>query len=265
MENNKLMSPEEVELLLNLTLSTESNWDILIGTLDEKLISQVHDIFDDDEQVVILRVKSGCDILVECALKKPDMIIIDEDLHDIQCEKIIECIKSKEELQEIQILCSLKEDVEGIIPSWGADDYFVKYNLEKVYLKRKINSLLYPSQVLTKSNDKEVRERHWPRTKLNVAANIEMVSMSDTDTISHCEATLVNISRSGAYLTGIKLDEGTVPAENFKIRLKVNQPALNDMETEARITRSQSEGSAAVQFVNISKEDQIKIAKLFNK
>ena len=265
MENNKLMSPEEVELLLNLTLTTETNWDILIGTLDEKLVSQVRCIFDDDEQVAILRVKSGCDILVECALKKPDMIIIDEELPDIQCEKIIGCIKSKEELQKIHILCSQNEDTEGTIRGWGADDYFVKYNLEKVYLKRKINSLLYPFQVSSKSNEKETRERRWPRTKLNVEANIEMVSMSDTGTISHGEATLVNISRSGAYLTGIKLDKGNVPADNFKIRLKVNQPVLNDMETDALITRSKSEGSAAVKFVNISKEDQIKIAKLFDK
>lgn len=265
MQNNKLMSPEEVELLLNLTLSTESNWNILIGSLDEKLVSIVHGIFDDDEQVAIQRVESGCDFLVECALKKPDMIIIDEELPDIPCEKIIRSIKSKEELKEIQILCSLKEEPESTFPGRGADDYFVKYNLEKVYLKRKINSLLYPYQVSSKSNEKEITERRWPRTKLNVAANIEMVSMSDTGTFSHGEATLVNISRSGAYLTDIKLDKGNIPHESFKIRLKINQPLLNDIEADALIIRSKSEGSAAVKFVNISKDDQIKIAKLFNK
>ena len=265
MENNKLMSPEEVELLLNFTLSTETNWEILIGTLDTELTSKILSIFSDDDQVNVNDVKSGCDVLVECALRNPDVLIIDEDLRDVACVDIIRCLRKNEVLKNIQILCSLKSDAGDEFPEWGANDYFKKYDLEKIYLSRKVNSLLYSAKPVKKNEKKEVTERRWPRTRLKVVAKVEMLSLTDSTQFAHGEAVLEDISRSGALLTNINLENGSIPEETFKIKLNVDQPLLKDWKADGLIVRCKTTDSAGVKFVSISKDDQLKIAQLFDK
>lgn len=265
MENDKFMSPEEVELLLNFTLSTETTWEILVGTFDTELISKIRSIFSDDDQVTVNSVPSGCDVLVQCALRNPDVLIIDQGLQDVSCVDVIGCLKRNDSLRNIQILCSLKEDIDAEFPDWGANDYFKKYDLEKIYLSRKVNSLLYSAKPLKKNETKELKERRWPRTKLKVVAKVEMISMTDSSQFAHGEAVLEDISRSGAMLTNINLENGTIPEETFKIKLNVDQPLLKDWKADGLIVRCKATDSAGVKFVAISKDDQLKIAQLFDK
>ena len=87
--------------------------------------------------------------------------------------------------------------------------------------------------------------------------------MIDPDQRYHGKAIMENISRGGAYISKIKLENGKIFDETFKIRLKVDQPLLKKWKADAIFISSKANDSAGIKFVNISKNDQIKIAKLF--
>ena len=147
-------------------------------------------------------------------------------------------------------------------PDWGANDYFNKYVLDKVYLLRKIHTLLYTNEPGIKGYG-PYRERRWPRTKLNIAAKIEIFNVSDPSQFDEGEAIVENISRSGAYISRIKLDKGIVPDESFTVRVKIDQPPLENWKAESAFMRLKCNESAGVKFINISTQNQLKIAGLF--
>jgi len=258
----RFLTPEQISMLLDFTISTENKWVIILATPDKKLLSWIRGIFSDDERIVIESTEYGCDALVLCSRKSPDLLIVDEEIPDISGEKVIDCVKRMEELKNIKVLCCLKSRENGMYPDWGADDYFTKYVLEKVYLLRKVNTMLYTTESGIKEHG-PYRERRWPRTKLNIAAKIEIFSVSDPAQFDEGEAIVENISRSGAYISRIKLGKGIVPDESFMVRVKIDRPPMENWKAESAFMRMKRNESAGIKFINISTQDQLKIAGLF--
>ena len=261
-------SSEKAELLLDLSLSAESNWEILITTGDKYFLSTIKNLLSGDEQIKIENVKFGCDALIACAKKIPDLLIIDEELPDIPSEMVITCLKRSDELKKIKILYCLKSSKTNAISDLGADDYINKVDIEKSCFLKKVNSLLYTSSLHSYHPPTEhglYHERKWPRTTLSISAKVEMVMVSDPNQVDHGEAILENISRGGAFLSRIKLPKGLIPYETYYVRLKVDQPPLKDWKADSIIVRFNPRGPTGVEFLNISPKDQMQIAKLFKR
>jgi len=115
---------------------------IILITSDEALLSLVRKTFANNKWIGIEKVKFGCDALILCSKEPPDLLIIDEELPDISGVEVIKSIKRMDELKNVKILCFSKSDKTGNFLKLGVDKCIMKDALDKVDLKRRINSLL---------------------------------------------------------------------------------------------------------------------------
>jgi len=264
MEEKRILSDKEVDMLFDFSLSIQSKFNIFIGSCDDELVSQIQNVFSEDSQVTIKNVRFGCDTLLECERYLPDVVILDEELPDIPSVEVIRCLKRREELKEITVICSLNTDKTDLVADWGADDYFVKYNLDKIYLLRKEYKEINSSNNPVSQIHGRYCERRWPRAKLNIEAKFEIIDMIDPGQKHFGKAIMENISRGGAYISKIKLENEKIFDGTFKIRLNVDQPFLKNWKADAIFISEITSDSAGIKFINISKNDQLKIANLFN-
>jgi len=270
---NSKTSSDNAEMFLNLTLSTELTLDVLVASCDEKFLSMIESLLSSDEQIRIFTVKSGCDTLIACGKMPPDVLIIDEEIPDISPKTMINCLKKDTDLKNIKIVYCYESsettnNSNSDLKDLEIDDYFNKANIDNTFLQKKLQSLLYTSSPPSHhqpTKQGQYLERRWPRTTLNIAAQVEMVMVNDPDEVDHGVAFLKNISRGGAYLSDLKLKKGLIPYEPYYVRLKVDKPPLKEWEAESIIVRFNPQGPTGIEFLNISKRDQLQIAKLFDR
>jgi hypothetical protein len=261
--NSRLFNVREIDMLLNLSLSADTNWEIIIGTLNEKMIFLIRDLFMDDPQVKIKSYTNGCDLLVGVVKELPDLVIIDEKLPGIPFKELVGCIKRTEFLNDVKIFCNLSSTSSVIERGCEVDDFITLENLDKIYISRKLNSLLYKS---TTHHDKRIEpksERKWPRINLNIGARIEVLDPFDAVRYDYGNAKIENISREGAYITQIRLKNGFFPSGVFHVRLQVNQTPLKDWKADSLVIRANENDSVGLKFVNISRENKDKIMDYF--
>jgi CheY-like chemotaxis protein len=264
MEQDRVLSPDEIEFLLNFTISAESLWDVLISTRDEKFFTEVRNLFLEDDRVVIRMVENGCDALISCVRNTPDLLILDAGLSDISLPDIVGSLRRDQKLKSIPILCRVKDYPPTGVLDWGADDYIrSEEDVDKIYLARKMHSLLYSSTLYDESCQTEPHERRWPRTKLNITTQITVSQPANPERTERGEAVIENISLGGAYLSGIRMESGVLPRGAFTVTLHINQPILRNWYADSIIVHQVPEGNVGVKFVNISKDDRLKVAELF--
>ncbi|MHB9029706.1 MAG: hypothetical protein ACYC9O_13145 [Candidatus Latescibacterota bacterium] len=263
MENDRLLSNEEVELLLNLSISAEKAWDVLTGTSDDLFLERVADLFSDDIRVRIQRTCTGCETLIACARTMPDLLILDANLPDISSEVLIHCIREDNSFSGVRILCRLPESHRDI-PDWGADDYLTgREDLDKIYLARKVYSHIYPGEYPEKRDRKGARERQWPRTRLNIRARLEVLKPGAAASSVSGDGLIENISLNGAYITGISLPGVDIREDAVSVVLKIDNPVLHNWSADSVVVRLAPEGGAGVHFTNVALEDRAKLLTLF--
>ncbi len=266
MESSRFLRPEEVETLLNLSLSSDSRWRILIATRDNDFCTSVADLFSDDEQVWIDRVTTGCDALISCTRHTPDLLVLDSELTDMHSRFLIEAIRRDKELASLRILCRLNSDIFPNQTEGLANDFIQgEEDLEKVYLSRKLHTLLYATHSQPETTYRGPCERRWPRARLRMSARIGMCRPDGLGPEATGEAMLENISFGGAYLSGIKLERASVIPGASRLMLNINQPDLPDFSADSVMLRYRPNGSAGVQFLNVSKDNRLKLLELFDK
>jgi hypothetical protein len=262
--NISRFNAREIDMLLNLSLSSDTNWGILIASSSEGLTTLVNDLFSDDPQVLVKSCDNMCDLLVGLARDIPDLLIIDDNLPDSSVQDVVRCIKRTDFLKNIKIFYNLTSSSSTLEKDLDVDEYITQENLDKIYISRKLNSLLYKS---TTHHDKRIvnkLERMWPRTSLEVNARMEVFSTPNSIRLDYGTALIKNLSRSGAGITQIRLKKGCIPAGVFYIRLQVNQPPLADWTADSEVIRANGDDCAGLKFVNISKENKNKIMDFFD-
>ena len=257
-DSSRLISDDDVDLLMNFTGSSETRWEILLGSPDKKLCALVSKLFENDNRVNITIAHNGCDTLVECSRILPHLVVIDEEFPDIPSIEVIKCIKRREDFKDIMVLYGMKSEKSIGSPELNVDDYFFKTNRDKTYMSRKFNALLFSS------NQVPAPKRRWPRKDVNIQAQLEVFSVSNPDYRINGEAQVKNISSTGAYLSRIKLDEKLNPEETYTVRLKIDQPPLKKWVAESIMLHLKSDNTAGLRFVNLSKQDRLKLIGVFD-
>jgi hypothetical protein len=260
--NNSLLSEREIDMLLNLSLSADTNWGILIGSSSEELIDLVRNLFIDDPQVSIKSFGNTCDLLVALVRDVPDLVIIDDNLPVSSVKEVVRCIKRTEFLKDIKIFYNLTSSFASE-NGLDVDAYITQENLDRIYISRKLNSLLYTS---TAHRDKRVvtkLERKWPRINLELDARIEVIDIVNSTRLDSGTAVIKNLSISGACISQIQLKKGCLPAGVFSVRLQVNRPPLKDWRADTQVARANGNDCAGLKFVSISKENKNKIMEFF--
>lgn len=265
MNNVRGINAKDRELLLDLSMSASTGWEILVASGNTALSDKVKDIFADDDRVSVLSAPGEGHALLQSARISPDLLIIDDVSNDFPPEKVIHLLKSDTSLADMFILCGITSPLVDEVPDWGADDYFSLKNLDSVYLMRKITSLIFLSEGDDSSTVVQPHERISPRTKLNLSATIEMISLGDAGKTEMGKAFVEDISENGALLSDIKLPDSGIPLEPYHIRLKINEPPLNNWTADSVVVRMKDYGSAGVKFLDISKQDQKQIDDLLHR
>jgi hypothetical protein len=254
---------KEIDMLLGLSKSADTNWEIVIGSSNEALIALVRNLFIDDPQVSIKSFSIISDFLVALARDIPDLVILDDHLPVSSIKEVVNCIKRTEFLKDIKIFYNLTSSGSPMENGLEVDEYFSQDNLDKIYISRKLNSLLYKSAI---HHDKRVvnkQERKWPRYNLEENARIEIVDNNNSTRWDYGTAQIKDISCGGAGISHIRLKKGRLPAGDFSIRLQINKPSLENWTADSRVIRANGENTAGLTFVNISKENKYKILDFF--
>jgi CheY-like chemotaxis protein len=253
MDKRYTLSDEDIELLADSAAATMNRWEILIGSADESLYAAVKDIFSEDERVHIDVADNGCDVLVSCAMDVPHLVIVDDELPDIRSIEVIKCLRRREEFTGINILYAVKSDEGSSDFEEYVDDYFIKKDIDTSYLSRKISSQLFASDHVPPP------KRRWSRHAVDIPAKLEVRSSSHKDHCIHGTAKLANISRMGAFLTDISLEETIDANETCQVILKIDQPPLKDWSVESVFVNYKENNTSGLRFVKLTKKNHIKL------
>ncbi len=228
---------------------------ILLGTADDHLYSLVQRIFSEDDRVEIERVTFGGDVLIWSSKMRPDVLIIDEELSDIPTSEVIRSLRRMGELQQLKISCFAKNRTSRRCLEWGADEVVSREDLQQEELTRTIYTLLNLAQAVPKEDQAFNHQRRWPRLPLHLPLKIGIYPVRTPYRRDSGTAVLENISLGGAFLSGIRLDGGTIPCEPFRILLSADQDPLKNWRAHCKVVRLQSNGglAAGVQFTRLPK------------
>ncbi|MCE5249336.1 PilZ domain-containing protein [bacterium] len=253
----RLITDEDADLLMNFSSSQETKWEILIGSPDDALCKLVAELFENDHRINITIAQTGCDTLVDCSRILPHLAIIDEKFPDIPSSEVIKCIKRRDELKDTRILYAMESEKSAPPPEGEIDDYFYKSNKDNTYMTRKLNTLLFSS------NQIPALKRRWPRLDVDIAAQIQVYSTSDPIHCINGSAQVKNISSTGAFLANINLDEKLNPEDTYRVLLKIDQPPLSNWVAESIMLHVRPDNTAGLKFINLSKQNRLKMANMF--
>lgn len=253
MDKNRFISTEEIDLLLDFSQTAETKWVILLGSSDKDLSAFISGIFKNDNRIDLIVAETGCDALLTIALQLPHLIIIDEELQDISVSEAVGSIKRRADFNDIKVLLCVKSENAVDWNRSDVDEFLVKNYSNPEYVSRKILSLLYSS------DHESTPKRRWPRTKVNIIAQLELKSINDPDLCIHGQALVENISRTGACLSNIKLDRKLDMDDTFKVSLKIDEKPLKDWKAESIIMRLKDDDTLGIKFISISKSNREKI------
>ncbi len=241
----------------------EKKW-VLLGTTDDELFSLFQKIFDEDNRVKLERESYGGDVLVWCSRGRGDLLVIDEDLSDIPSAEVIRTLRRQEEQKGLKIVFITRKQKAKQGLQWGADVVFRREGLDQKELRRRLYSLLELPEVRSGMKEEVEHRRKWPRLRAQLPARIKVYRLRMPARKDLGKAMVENISRGGAYLTGIEMEGGEIPCEPFHVLMEVNQEPLKDWRAHCKVARLQSNGSitAGVQFVRISESNLEKIQVL---
>lgn len=260
MANSRILSSEQVELLINISLAAEPEFAVILCTPDEQLRHRITRLFSGDARLRVEYVRQGADALLCAARIHPDLLVVDRALEDIPPAVLVAAIRRDPLLSDVVIL-GTGDRGDG---DFGADDYFTADNLDTLYLKRKLGGL-FPAKSGS-GNRRNRGERRWPRIGLNLAGRIQAVCAGESgETTERVEgvAVIENISPGGAFLTGIQFDRDIPLDGAIKVRLDVDQPPLERWSAESAVIERSANGGVRVRFTGISVENRSKIAGLF--
>jgi hypothetical protein len=240
---------------LPLDILTMEKKRVLLGTSDERIATLGQKIFSEDERIQVDRVSFGCDVLIKCSKEPPALLVINEEFPDIPAEKVINSLRRMKEQKDLKILCCSRTVKTNRCLDWGADEALVKDALNQDDLANKLYSLLDLPQRGPKVNQPFEHKRRHPRVAVNLPAKIRVYRLSAPRLRDPGRATIENISCGGAYLSGLNMEKGYIPAEPFRFLLEVDQAPLKNWRAHCEIVRLRSNGSltAGVQFVRLSK------------
>jgi hypothetical protein len=145
------------------------------------------------------------------------------------------------------------------------DCIFGDDDLEKVYLSRKMHTLLYTSDSPIATSLRTLDERRWPRTSLQLSARVGICGSESSNPLTQGGVTVENISFGGACLSGIQLDTRAVVPGASRLTLNIDQPYLSGFRADSILLRYRPNGSAGVRFLNMSKDNRLKLLELFEK
>jgi CheY-like chemotaxis protein len=237
---------------------------VLLGTPDDDLFSLFQKFFEDDGKVKVEREEQGAEVLAQCSKGRPDLLVIDEELPDMSGAELIRTLRGQKGQKGVKIVCITRRRKAKLGLRWGADEAFGREAFGQKEVKRKVYSLLELLEETSGMREEVKHLRRWRRVRINLPVRIGVYRLRRPNERDWGKAVVGNISRGGAYLTGIEMEKGELPCEAFRVLMEVDQEPLKKWRAHCRVARLQSNGSltAGVEFTKVSKSNREMIQAL---
>jgi excisionase family DNA binding protein len=109
---------------------------ILIVDDDEELVELISDVLERDGRFEVRTVNNGFDAGVMVKEYRPDLIVLDVMLPDINGKQVCQRVRSDKAMDDVRIVCisgMVEEDKVGELRAAGADDFMHKpFEVEKL-------------------------------------------------------------------------------------------------------------------------------------
>jgi hypothetical protein len=237
---------------------TEKKKRILLGTPDQDLLTSVQKMFSADDRVQIERFEFGGDVLIQCSMAPPDLLVLDDAFPDIPCSQIIQSLRRTGEQKNLKILCCPDRQKRGLCATWGADEVLSKEEMNQGDVKDKVVSLLDLPAATPVSVRTFEHQRRWPRVSVDLPARVWIYRLSKAHVREGGSARIDNVSIGGAHLADIQLEKKNIPSDPFRMVLEVDREPLKDWRVHCKVIRLESNGGleAGLRFVRLSKSKQ---------
>lgn len=218
------------------------------------LIEAMEAILAGDRRIKLDRAARGSDALIACARKVTDLLILDDAPTDIACADIIRALRNLDEWHKMAVLCCLRHSTPQQASLWGADEILPVSELGTDEPKARLYELLHLPRAGAGDQAAPVEHRRqWPRHALNVPGTIGVYRLRAPEEQAWGSVMVDNISVGGAGLSQMKLDSNSLPAESFRMLLRIDAPLLPDWQAHCQVVRLKVNGevTAGVQFVQM--------------
>ena len=217
-----------------------------------------------DSRVRVAREKFGSDALISFTRNRPQLLIIDESIQDVQLDKFVQSVRSLAGSVSTKILCMV-DDTSRQGEMMEELDGLLDRSIDGGELADGIFHMLGLDTASAGTVEKDALQREdVPRLPVTLPADLSLYRTDNPESMMTGQAILKNISRNGAFLSEIRMDEGVLPGEPFRLMLEVDQPLLKKWSAHCRVLRLKSNGSlsAGLQFIKISNSNREKIERI---
>lgn len=258
----RLISAESIELFLKANVrSVETNSlisrQLVLRSSGQDLTGLVESVISGDRRIKIEVVERGSEALIICARRPTDVLILDDAATDISCPDIIRSLRELDSRHKLAVLCCLRESDLNQGTTWGADKLIPITMLQPDTFKTTLYELLRLGRDVPWGGTAAVEHRRqWPRHALNVPGTIGVYRPRSPEEQTPGSVTVDNISLGGAGLSNMKVDSNSLPAESFRMLLRINAPILPDWQAHCQVVRLKVNGqvTAGVQFTNMTQD-----------
>jgi hypothetical protein len=235
---------------------------IVLRSIASDLIDMANDMATSDARLEMEIVARGWEALIICIKKIPSLVILDDVPSDISCPELIAAIRKEADGHSLPILCCLRDSDPQQAVAWGADMVMTLAEVQAGLLHERVLDLLHLAGESADAGSSPVpHHRRWPRFTVNVPGTLELYLVATPQEYTSGSTIVDNISQGGAGLSKIRIDSNAIPAESFRMVLKIDHPTLRDWHAHCQVVRLSINGdlSAGVQFVQLPEDCREKI------
>lgn len=241
---------------------------VLVVSSYAPLVQRARTMAEADDRLHIEVTEHGTDALMLSSQKPPDLMVLDETIQDITALSVMASLRRREDLRKLKILLCVPDGQEPSVGEAAEADGCVT---RSEYLDERGTNETYQLLQMEPHQPSEEHEvlvgehrRRWSRLPVNVPARIGVYRMSAPREHGWGQCVVRNISRGGAYVSKIRLDDHQLPGEPFRMLLEIDEAPLDQVRAHCQVVRLTSNGSlsAGLQFVRISKAGLQRIAAL---
>ena len=234
---------------------------VLLATMDDSLRATVKAVSAMDERFELSETHRGADALLASLTDQPGVLVTGEELPDMRVADVFGSLRRCGKPMRLKILCCLGQTSPSEALQWGADMALTEkeWTVPSILLGRLRDLAELPlGKAEMEWSDNRRRSSRFP---VSLPAKVGIYRLKAPRVRSWGTATMRNISAEGAYLVPLKLPEGAIPSDPFRLVLYVDHPPLTQWQAHCRLVRLQSNGglTAGVQFARISGADRRKI------
>ncbi len=254
---------EEHDLPVSPALSAEKR--VLAVSCAGDLREALEALPRSDARLGVSAADSGTDALLACSLESVDLLVLGDNIPDVAPADIIRSLR-KRDVIPVKILCDARKASPEQREQWQADAILATdRDCRGDALEAIVRELLGLRDDATPDADGGcAHQRRWRRIPINLRASTGIYRTDAPRKRLPGRALVKNISEGGAYLSGLTIDGGHIPASPFRLLLEIEDAPLAHVKAHCKIVRLGANGSlsAGVQFVRVSQRDRNRIAAL---